>query len=241
MSAIGDERFFRNPDRQLRDRGASPPDVSFSQNDSSLSRRHPVIVTAVESWAWTPAFGRGATAAAGGAGSAADAREADATTTTRGDSAASVALAVAAGGAGSGADAREAAAIATTCGDWTAGAVLTAEVVAGALDAAPFGVSSRVMAVSIGGVSACGRASALAISAWTDGWRAAISATAATAHITPKAIGQKLVADGTCVEFLVPAVFFDRVDRDGFFTFFTRSGILLREIFRSLWSAESRY
>ncbi len=44
-SSIDDERFFRNPDLQLRDLGASTPDVSRSQNVSSSSFRHPVIVT----------------------------------------------------------------------------------------------------------------------------------------------------------------------------------------------------
>src|SRR4029077_12668796 len=40
-----DGRFFRNPDRQLRDVGASEPDASLSQNASSSCSRQPVIVT----------------------------------------------------------------------------------------------------------------------------------------------------------------------------------------------------
>jgi hypothetical protein len=40
-----DGRFFRNPDRQLRDVGASEPDASLSQNVSSSCSRQPVIVT----------------------------------------------------------------------------------------------------------------------------------------------------------------------------------------------------
>ena len=40
-----DGRFFRNPDRQLRDVGASEPDASLSQNAWSSCSRQPVIVT----------------------------------------------------------------------------------------------------------------------------------------------------------------------------------------------------
>jgi hypothetical protein len=40
-----DGRFFRNPDRQLRDIGASEPDALLSQNVSSSCSRQPVIVT----------------------------------------------------------------------------------------------------------------------------------------------------------------------------------------------------
>jgi hypothetical protein len=42
---IDPPRFFRKPDFQLRDLGASAPDVSFSQNESSPAWRQPLIVT----------------------------------------------------------------------------------------------------------------------------------------------------------------------------------------------------
>jgi hypothetical protein len=44
-SSIVAGRFFRKPDLQLRDFGASAPDVSFNKNVSSSFARHPVIVT----------------------------------------------------------------------------------------------------------------------------------------------------------------------------------------------------
>jgi len=46
-------RFFRKPDLQLRDFGASAPDVSFNTNVSSSFARHPVIVTEVRVWTAT--------------------------------------------------------------------------------------------------------------------------------------------------------------------------------------------
>jgi hypothetical protein len=46
-SSIGAGRFFRNPDFQFRDFGASAPDVSFNQNVASSFATHPVIVTDV--------------------------------------------------------------------------------------------------------------------------------------------------------------------------------------------------
>jgi hypothetical protein len=44
-TSIRDGRFTRNPDFQVRDVGASSPDVSFSQNACSSCSRQPVIVT----------------------------------------------------------------------------------------------------------------------------------------------------------------------------------------------------
>ena len=46
-SAIGAGRFFRKPDFQFRDFGASAPDVSFNQKVASSFATHPVIVTDV--------------------------------------------------------------------------------------------------------------------------------------------------------------------------------------------------
>jgi hypothetical protein len=68
-SSMRDGRFFRNPDLQLRDFGASTPDVSLSQNASLSSSRHPVIVTGATSW--TSACVVDFTAAAFGADAAA--------------------------------------------------------------------------------------------------------------------------------------------------------------------------
>jgi len=42
---IDAERFVRNPDFQLRARGAFAPAVSFSQNESSPPSRQPLMVT----------------------------------------------------------------------------------------------------------------------------------------------------------------------------------------------------
>lgn len=75
MSSIGNERFFRKPDLQLRDFGASVPDVSFSQIVSSSRSRHPVIVTAPEFWA--SGVGFDSTAATFAADSTVGAFEAD--------------------------------------------------------------------------------------------------------------------------------------------------------------------
>src|SRR5688572_30448164 len=47
-SSIFDGRFFRNPNLQLRDFGASTPDASFSKNVSPASSRHPVIVAGAD-------------------------------------------------------------------------------------------------------------------------------------------------------------------------------------------------
>ena len=44
-TSTDDECFFRKPDFQLRDCGASAPDVSFSQKASSRACRHPSILT----------------------------------------------------------------------------------------------------------------------------------------------------------------------------------------------------
>src|SRR6188508_1049499 len=58
------ERFLRKPDRQLRVRGASTPDVSFNQADLPSKSRHPEIVTvsmdaaAAAEWASAGAEGR---------------------------------------------------------------------------------------------------------------------------------------------------------------------------------------
>ena len=49
-------RFFRKPDFQLRDVGASSPSVSFSLNASLSCSRQPVIVTALATTAVADAF-----------------------------------------------------------------------------------------------------------------------------------------------------------------------------------------
>jgi hypothetical protein len=46
MTSSEAEPFFRKPDLQLRDFGATPPVMSFSRNVSAERSRHPAIVTA---------------------------------------------------------------------------------------------------------------------------------------------------------------------------------------------------
>ncbi len=62
-----DERFFRNPDLQLRPFGVSgTPEVSFNQNVTPSRSRQPVIVTGATSWTAEGAFESAAAACAAG-------------------------------------------------------------------------------------------------------------------------------------------------------------------------------
>jgi hypothetical protein len=60
-------------------------------------------------------------------------------------------------------------------------------------------------------------------------WDAAISAAAATTHVTPSGIARALIGDGTCNAVREAVEFFERTGRAG--RFFRRSDIRLNEIF----------
>jgi hypothetical protein len=160
MTSIEAAFFFRKPDLQLRDFGASTPAVSFSRNLSSSCSRHPVTVMAA--WSCTGVLEADSTLGAVVADSTAGALDTD---STAGTPAPAVAFAVVASD------------LALVAGTALAGRVLDAAVLlAWARGAgACCGVGSTVAA-------SC-TCSSNAVTSGCDGWRA-ITITAAAAEIT---------------------------------------------------------
>lgn len=220
-SAIVAWRFFRKPDLQLRDFGASAPDVSFNKNVSSSFARHPVIVTEVTVWT---AFDVDSAVAFGVVSVAGDLDTG------------SIAMAL-----------TDSTAVVFSI-DGSAEADLPTAAVAGDFGATGFFVSSCADAAACSGStiasgSAIGfGALMLAISGRSDGWRAAISAATAKTPINPRRMTRGLVDRGATevarigTDSVARVDFFARIVGVGFFALFAGTDILLSE---SLWSFRS--
>jgi hypothetical protein len=184
-SAIVAERFFRKPDFQLRDFGASAPDVSFNKNVSSSFARHPVIVTAATVGTATSevvsaaAFGVVSTAGELDPGSIAVALTDSTTVVFSIDAFAAADLAPAA-----------------VAGDFGATGFVSSCAEAAACSGSTIarcGTIAAGSAIASGSAIAFGGALMLATLARSDGWRAAIRPATAKTPISPKRIARGLV------------------------------------------------
>jgi hypothetical protein len=236
-SSIGEERFFRKPDFQLRDVGAPSPAVSFSQNVSLACSTQPVIVTvdSVSVVALGAGLGEGAVGTGCGTGFVAFASASDTDEVTsvigsfEGVSVAELAGAMTV--------VRFAGAAAY---DLTAGSALGgmpsvhADVCRDASGAAADATDFRAAFVSAAG-------SMRAMSWSGDGRRAAITTAAAMTHTSPSARTSGWPVQPAGVVPLARRWRLAPAGRDRFLAFFARLDSLLNEIVRIARSAESRY
>ena len=217
------ERFLRKPDRQLRVRGASTPDVSFNQADLPSKSRHPESVTvSMDAAAAAECTSAEAEARAGRGGTGAISDRAYVVSVGR-----DVAVEVSAGRTGDAFDARGAFAAGETAGAFagTAGAPATS-----AVRTAAFSVWAAATCGSIDDVEGHDPPASIA-SRKSPARTRAIEATFAGA-------GLRAAVDTGSAAVAVLAIERPRVRRRAPFT---RSEIFFSESRRNLRSADSRY